>query len=188
MNGMDVRPLTPDRWGDVLHLFGDNGAYANCWCMWWRTTSAEFSDGIRDRGAGNRAAFETLVKGDERPGLLAYVDGTPAGWVSVAPREQFGRLQRSPKLRPVDAEPVWSITCFFVARSHRGGGVGRALLDAAVEHAAARGAGAVEGYPVVSPVGAPAAFTGTVSMFADAGFAEIARRGGRPIMRRAVAR
>lgn len=62
-----------------------------------------------------------------------------------------------------------------------------ALLRAAVEHARAGGAGAVEGYPV--DAGGPAASaslsTGVPGMFLSAGFREVARRRpGRPIMRR----
>jgi hypothetical protein len=51
----DVRPVTADRWPDLLDLFGPNGGYANCWCMWWRVPNREFE------GRRNRAALDRLV-------------------------------------------------------------------------------------------------------------------------------
>lgn len=182
---MEVHPVTPDRWDDLVELFGrDRGAYSGCWCMWWRQTAAEYE---RDHGPSNRRALRRLVDAGRVPGLLAYADGVPAGWVSVAPRGEFGRLQRSPVLGPVDEEPVWSIVCFYIDRGHRRQGVGRALLEAAVAYAVANGARIVEGYPVDPMQRRKASaelFTGVPSMFEAAGFREVARRSPtRPIMR-----
>ena len=188
-NKVDIHPVTADRWDDLVELFGDPGAYGNCWCMWWRVTSSDFDRGIRNRGAGNRRAMRSIVAEDRVPGLLAYRDGRPVGWVSLAPREEFGRLQRSPKLKAVDDRPVWSIVCFFMDRRERGKKVGTALLDAAIRYAAERGATIVEGYPVDTTdrqISNANAYTGVISMFERAGFREVARRGGRPIMRKRV--
>lgn len=180
---IEVHPVTPDRWDDLVALFGERGAYDGCWCTWWRQTSSEYG---RNRGAGNREMLRGLVERGEEPGLIAYIDGEPVGWISVGPREDFGRLQRSPKLKPIDDRPAWAIVCFYVDKAARNAGVGRALLDAAVEHVAERGGELVEGYPVAprDRFDAAATYTGTTGMFARAGFSEAARRGGRPIVRR----
>jgi GNAT superfamily N-acetyltransferase len=132
-----------------------------------------------------------LVDGDRPPGLLAYLDGEPVGWCSLGRRDEFSRLNRSPKLKAVDDLPVWSIVCVYIDRRQRRSGVARALLDAAVEHARAAGARLVEGYPI-DPAGGRvhtgSAWTGLLPMFSDAGFEEVERRAGRPIVRRALRR
>jgi GNAT superfamily N-acetyltransferase len=89
-------------------------------------------------------------------------------------------------LAPVDDAPVWSVSCFFVARSWRRRGVSRALLDAAVRFARRRGARIVEGYPIDGTSKQPDVFvyTGLAPAFLKAGFREVARRSPtRPIVR-----
>lgn len=182
-----VRPATPARWDDLARLFGARGACAGCWCMWWRRAPAEWR---RGRGAGNRAALRRLVASGDPPGLLAYEAGEPVGWIALAPREAYPRLARSRTLRPIDAMPVWSVTCFFVGREHRRRGVTVALLEAAAAYAERRGARMLEGYPVEPRAGSwPDAFawTGIAAAFRKAGFREVARPSAtRPIMRRAL--
>jgi GNAT superfamily N-acetyltransferase len=157
--------------------------------MWFRLSRAQFTQA---QGEPNRASLRELVAGGTEPGLLAYAGGRPVGWCAVEPRAAYPALARSRILAPVDTTPVWSITCFFVARTARRGGVMAALLRAAVEHAAGHGATMVEAYPVEPRSGRmPDAFayTGLASAFRDAGFFEVARRGAtRPIMRYAIAR
>jgi ribosomal protein S18 acetylase RimI-like enzyme len=181
--GLEVHPVTPDRWDDLVALAGERGFTSGCWCMWWRVTSSEFEE---RHGAGLRRDLHDLVAAGPAPGLLAYVDGAPAGWVAVGPREEYPRLDRSPKLRRLDDQPVWSVTCFTIDRRHRRRGVAVALLDAAGQ----RGAEVVEAYPIDTAGGKRSSaglFTGTLAMFERAGFEEVARRSGRPIVRRTLA-
>jgi GNAT superfamily N-acetyltransferase len=177
-------PVTPDRWADLETLFGDGGSCAGCWCMWWRIKRAEFE---KQGGAGNRAALKALVDAGHIPGLLAYTAGEPVGWVSVDPREDYPVLGRSPVLKPVDDQPVWSIVCFYVAKPYRNQGLMRSLLRAAVDYARQNGATIVEGYPVTprqEKIEDAEAFTGLIATFEEAGFVEAARRSEkRPIMR-----
>ncbi len=180
-----IHPLTPDRWSDFETLFGPRGGTGGCWCMYWRSTRSEFD---RAKGDGNRAAFhEIVLTADRPPGLLAYLDGEPVGWCAVAPRDEYSSLGRSRVLKPVDDEPVWSITCFFIARSVRRQGVTSQLIAAAVRFAAEHGARIVEGYPIdprSSTMPPVFAWTGLSSAFVRSGFDEVTRRSEtRPIMR-----
>lgn len=182
---LTFHPLTPERWDDFERLFGPNGACAGCWCMWFRLTRKEFDAG---KGEGNRRAMADLVAAGRVPGIMAYEGDEPVGWCSVAPREEFSRLERSRTLARLDDEPVWSVVCLFVPRSQRGRGIAASLLEAAAEHVRSRGGRVVEGYAVEPRKGRMAdafAFPGPAAAYLEAGFEEVARRSEtRPIMRR----
>lgn len=179
-----INPVTPDRWNDLEALFGPRGAVGGCWCMWWRLKRSEFD---QQKGAGNRAALQAIVTADEVPGLLAYVEEQPVGWVSLGPRENFPVLERSRVLKRVDDQPVWSVVCFFIAKPYRRQNVSLKLLQAAVDYARTHAAQIVEGYPEEPRPGQaphPFVFTGLASTFRQAGFVEVLRRSEtRPIMR-----
>ncbi len=182
--GLEFHALTPERWRDFETLFGPKGACGGCWCMWWRLTASEFN---RRKGEENRKAMREFVEAGHVPGILAYHGRRPVGWCSIAPREHFPRLDRSPTLKRVDDKPVWSVVCFFVDRGYRQRGVTERLLRAAVEYARRAGVQVVEGYPLepgrkrYPDFGA---WTGFASTFRKAGFQEVLRRKEkRPIMR-----
>src|SRR5262245_55616268 len=116
---VEIHPLTADRWRDLETVLGPRGA-GGCWCMYWRIARSQFKQG---HGAGNKRALRRLVDDGDVPGVLAYRDGEPVGWCSIAPRQEFAALGRSRTLRPIDDEPVWSIVCFYVDPRHRGEGL-----------------------------------------------------------------
>ena len=180
-----TRALTPDRWDDVVALFGPRGACAGCWCTYWRLMRKDWEAG---KGSKNRRRFREIVKRGDEPGVLAYLRRTPIGWCSIAPREIFVTLRTSRVLKPVDDQPVWSIVCFFVHKDHRGTGLSVQLIDGAVHYAKKQGARIVEAYPVEpkkKPMPPVFAWTGIASAFRKAKFTEVARRSEtRPIMRR----
>lgn len=181
-----IHPLTPGLWPAFAELFGPKGACAGCWCLWWRLPRAAWNQG---RGAPNRQTMRRLVQKGAIPGLLALEAGRAVGWIALAPRTDYPALARSRILAPVDPQPVWSITCFYVAPSHRGRGLTVELLEAAARHARQHGATLLEGYPVepAKTQPAPFVFTGLASAFRRAGFREVARRSPtRPIMRRTL--
>lgn len=180
----EFHPLTRERWGDLVALFGPNGACGGCWCMYWRRSRPAFEAG---KGVGNRRALQRLAGSGEPVGLLAYAASTPVGWCALAPRERYVRLASSRILAPVDQREVWAISCFFIARRWRRHGLSRRLIEAAVDFARRLGARCVEAYPHDTRGGNCAdafVWTGTLTAFAAAGFHEVARRSAkRPVVR-----
>ena len=196
---LDVQPLTPMRWMDLVDLFerpGPRGSWPRtsaCYCMFWRLPPAEYEASFRQRsldGAGggpNKEAMEALVAEGNVPGLLAYRGGRAVGWVSVSPRRELVRLDHVSTLRSEEepaGEGTWSIACFYVYRSDWRTGVGAALLEAAVAHAVGHEASSMEGYPVLA--GSVDPYTGYDTMFSAAGFRLLrpARGKGRALWRR----
>ena len=193
---LEFHPLTPKRLPDLASLFEQGGDPKWCWCASFRVRGMDFT---KARPADNRAVLEKAARTDARrgraPGLIAYRDGEAVGWVSLAPREDFDRLEHSTVLARVDEKPVWSIVCFVVGRRARGQGVANALLAAAIDYARDHGATLLEAYPTDAADGripSANAYMGTLSMFERAGFTEVDRRQAngsvrpRPIVRRAI--
>ena len=177
---VQLAPVTPDRWADFVDLFERRGPRGgtgpiHCSCMWWRDRAS--GKGAHER---NRRAMEALVRGGGEPGLLAYEDGVAVGWVSVAPREQYGQLVRSSRYRLEPEDGVWSIVCFWIDPRARRKGVAAALLDGALEHAVSRGAAAVEAFPHRRRPD----YMGAESLYASRGFRPVRDVGPRLIMRR----
>lgn len=179
-------PVTPDRWSDLERLFGPSGACSGCWCMYWRIPRKQWS---ANGNRGNHEALAAIVAAGPAPGILAYAAGEPIAWCSIAPREAHAALERSRVLARVDDRPVWSITCFFVAKTYRRQGLMEQLIEAAVDYAGNQGASVVEAYPTDIGEGqkltGSSGYMGSVQTFARTGFVEVARRGyGHLIVRR----
>lgn len=181
---LEIYPLDYSRWDDFEMLFGERGACGGCWCMAWRLKSAEFN---RQKGDGNKSAMQSLVKQNEQIGLIAYIDGKPVGWCAVAPRENYPRLENSKVWKRIDDNPVWSITCFFIARPYRRKGISFELIKGAISFCKAAGVKIIESYPVVpyrEKIPDPFAWTGIPSVFEKAGFVVAERRSpSKPVMR-----
>lgn len=177
-----------DRWNDVQHSLSGGGDGRHCQCGWWMVGNAEWSAAtIEER----RDRLHQEVASGPPPGIIAYVDGEPAGWVRIGPRTAHARIARTRNIvattkEPLDDPAVWAVSCFVVRREHRGEGVTGALLDAAIAYARDSGARVVEAYPVDTTGTKQTSnelFTGVLTTFLAAGFAEVGlRRPGRPLV------
>jgi GNAT superfamily N-acetyltransferase len=175
---MTIEPVTADRWSDLADLFERKGPRggasmpSTCWCMWWRTRTGD--------AQRNREAMHEIVDRGDVPGLLAYEEDQAAGWVAVAPRPEFGQLQRSRTYGFDEGQgDVWAVTCFYVDPRMKRRGVARALLAAAVDHAFGRGGQAIEALPHRD-----GDYMGSPAMFEEARFERIRDIGARVLVRR----
>ena len=190
MVSIQLEVATAERWPDVVAVFGRRGDDPGwCWCRRFLEPPPDAVD-----PGDNRAALRSEIQtAAVAPGVIAYVDGVPAGWTRVMPRSALPGVLANRALQRVlpDDLGAWWVTCFAIDRRSRGRGVASALLEAAVTHARNHGATAIEGQPVDSAalkarqVSGSALFTGTMRTFLANGFVEIARTyPSRPVMRR----
>jgi GNAT superfamily N-acetyltransferase len=180
---------------DLRAVFGTRGDAAGCQCQWfkvrgfeWRSLPvSERTERLRQQTAcGQPGAAATS-------GLVAYLDGEPAGWCAVEPRTAYSRLLRARipwagRTEDKADDSVWAVTCFVTRTGFRRRGVSRALAAATPGFARERGARAVEGYPMITQPGQQITwnelYRGSRSIFADAGYTEVSR----PTLRRVVMR
>ena len=192
--GVTVRPASADTWDDLQAVFGTRGDAAHCYCQRYKLAPRESFGALGVDELRLRLRSQTGGDGpvEHTAGLVGYLDGVPAGWVAVQPRTAYRGLLRVYRIpwqgRDEDrSDPgVWSITCVFVrSGGYRRSGIGTALVEGAVSHAAANGARAVEAYPATSTnliwgeshVGFP-------GMFEAAGLVEVSRPSHRRVVMR----
>ena len=189
---LDVRELTPDLTDDYLRLFdaafGDNPAWAGCYCWFHDDASGRPWQPVEE-AAEHRQLREQRIRSGAARGLLAYRAGVPVGWCNVAPRSEYANLRFAVKaVQEPDADPA-VIMCFVVDPDHRSAGVASGLLNAAVGAARGWGVPWLEGYPAD-----PAAFdddlprtaqayTGPLAMYRTAGFEVVQDMGDWKVVR-----
>ena len=197
---MSILPVTPERFDDVVELFGTCGDPSWCWCQYFLTTGGGYTHaGDQNRQALHAQLDDPAVRcGDELAGLLAYRGDEPVGWLQLGPRTRFPRVTGNHRLATVvsaagdEPGPIWRVTCFVVRVGHRRHGVARALLAGAVDRAREHGATVLEGHPVDpaargATVSSADLYHGVFSMFVAAGFAEVGRTApSRPVVRLAL--
>ena len=212
---MDLRPLTPDRYGDLAALFGTTAITNRCYCTWFLLLDPQRRD-VWEAGE-SRAVFERFADAQTTPiGVLAY-DAVPAtgawssgrrgepesepttpttgrgrgsrpiGWCAVGPRAAYPRLAKSKVWQDGDPD-AWVVTCFYTHRSARHTGLTRTLLEAAVALAAEHGAAAVEAVPrsLGTPTAPSDGYVGFEQAFPDCGFTVVTRPNDKRVLMRRV--
>jgi GNAT superfamily N-acetyltransferase len=142
-----VEPVTAKNWDKFAELFGNRGACANCWCMFYRLPLAEFKEGKSNDG--NKKSMNKLVREGKHVGLIAMHEGKAIAWCALAPREDYLKLEKSRVHKRIDDLPVWSIPCFFIDKNYRRQGVSVALLKGAIEYAKKNHIAVLEAYPTI---------------------------------------
>jgi GNAT superfamily N-acetyltransferase len=170
---IEYHAVTRERLADLVRFSDRHGKFRYCSCMRWRLTSTEFKASTKEERVGT---LNRMVRRGTPVGVLAYVDGEPVGWCSIAPRTTYAALERFRALPRIDEKPVWSVVCFFVGRQFRRSGLTTGLLQAAVDYARAEGAEIIEGYPV-EPGPRLYTYMGSPSIFHKSGFRNVTPRG-----------
>ena len=179
---------------DLAAVFGTRGAGASCFCQRYKLAPGEAFRNFPAEERAHRLRMQTECgnPGSETTsGLVAYLDGDPVGWCAVESRSNYEGLVRNARVpwegreEAKTDDSVWAVTCLLTRAGFRRRGVSRALARAAVDFARARGARAIEAYPMTTKdVIVEELHVGTESVFAEAGFVEVSR----PTPRRVVMR
>jgi GNAT superfamily N-acetyltransferase len=191
---ISVVPANEASWDDLQTVFGTRGQASRCQCQRYKLRPRESFRSFPVEERAHRLRQQTDCGHPEAratSGLVAYLDGEPVGWCAVEPRTAYEGLVRNNRVPWADRaedktdDTVWAVTCLFTRAGFRKRGVSRALARAAVDFARARGARAIEGYPMTTKdVILEELHVGTEGVFADAGFAEVSH----PTPRRVVMR
>jgi GNAT superfamily N-acetyltransferase len=196
-----IVPANEASWADLQAIFETDGSPSACWCQRYRMRPKESWASVGANGLAARLHEQTACGQPGTAGtsgLMAYLDGEPAGWCAVAPRSAHARLLRDCRVPWVGRaenktdDSVWAVTCFVTRTAFRRRGVSRALARDAVDFARQGGARAVEGYPMLVKPGRQIPdggmldelHVGSRSIFQAAGFTEISHPTGRRVVMR----
>ena len=143
---------------DLEAVFGTRGDPSRCFCQRFRMQPGESwaSVGRDELAARLRDQVDDRRDRIAGPGLVAFLDGQPAGWCALDRRSTYPRLLRNVRVpwegRDEDKtdDSVWAVTCFVTRTGFRRRGISHALCRAAVPHARDAGARALEGYPMTT--------------------------------------
>lgn len=183
-----TKKATLAEWGDVQRTLTGGGDGASCQCIWPMLRNKDWNATDRDE---REHMLRAEIAGGPAPGIVAYVDGDPAGWIRVGPRPAQRRLAHTRAIVAATAEPfdddsVWAVSCFSVRKEHRRQGINAALLEAAVAYAREAGARLIEGYPIDTDAVKTTSnglFHGALSTFLRAGFSTTGDlKHGRPLV------
>jgi GNAT superfamily N-acetyltransferase len=185
---LTVAALTPATWAPFAALVeAHGGIFGGCWCLGFHPERNTVGGYEKRR----QAKFDRVERGAAHAALVMQ-GGACIGWA------QFGGPAELPSIKNRKAydaagspPPDWRITCLFVDRNHRRGGVAGVALQGALDLIGGLGGGVVEGYPEAvegQKTAAAFLFGGTLGLFERAGFARVRPIGlHRWVMRRDVA-
>jgi GNAT superfamily N-acetyltransferase len=171
-----TRPLDASTWDAFAELVErNNGVYGGCWCIGYHPECGQ-------RELNYRAVKEDRVRTGRAHAALVFDEcGAAQGWC------QYGSIEELPNIkhkREYDKEappaPDWRITCIFVDKRHRGQGIARTALEAALVLIARAGGGLVEAIPEVTTGRAAQGrflFSATVELFEQYGFSPVRQVG-----------
>jgi len=163
-------PLTSSNWKEFETLMGEKGGCGNCWCMYFRLPYRTFRD---NKPAGNKKMMKHMVSKGFPQGLIASMNEQPVGWIAMAPREDYMKLENSRVFKRIDDRPVWSITCFFIKKEFRHQGLSQQLIKGAIDFAKKKNIKTLEAYPAIpyaEKVPHPFLWVGVLSSFINNGF------------------
>jgi len=184
-----IHPVSQPRIDDWINFFdhdafAGNPDWASCYCLEPHLPATDENPERPWREV--RATMVDRLSNGGTYGYLAYVDGTPAGWVNASPRSNYGMYRMIDPDGP-DPASVIGVSCFIIAPPYRRHGLSARLLDRVIDDATDRGAEWIEGYPYNEPdEGDPGHYRGPRHIYEARGFEPVEQRERDTVMRRAA--
>ncbi|MDR6290234.1 GNAT superfamily N-acetyltransferase [Inquilinus ginsengisoli] len=178
MAGFCVKPLDESTWPAFADLVErHNGVWGGCWCLNFHPEGARRAESVAER----REMKQRRVRDGRAHAALVFDGPACVGWCQFGSAEELTNIKHKKAYREgFTALPDWRITCFFVARTHRGRGVAAAALEGALREIARLGGGTVESYPEDAAgrsVSSSFLHNATLSLFERQGFERVRRLG-----------
>jgi len=177
ISNIKLQLLTKDNWNLFEELMGEKGGCGGCWCMLFRLSSKDF---IYNKYEGNKKLMHGIVAAGGPTGMMAIYGNKAVGWIALAPREDYIKIEKSRTLKRIDDKQVWSITCLFIKKEFRRMGLSQIMIRGVVEYAKKHNIQALEAYPVIPyPGKMPDAFlwVGVLSAFTSNEFTIVQQNG-----------
>jgi hypothetical protein len=173
-----VRALTAETWDPFARLVERHGGiFGGCWCTWFHTMHSEKTF----TPEGNRELKHRLVLEGRAHAALVFHGEEAIAWCQYgSPAELPNIYHRKEYEATVDVSPDYRITCLFVDKKARRGGLSLIALRGALDLITESGGGTVEGYPHdTSGSTVSTLYSGTRTLFESAGFTYIRPKGTR---------
>src|SRR6476661_6369377 len=140
---LSIRPLTPDTWRAFADLVErHNGVFGGCWCTYFHSLSRD-----KDRTyESNRDLKCQLVENGRAHAALVFDGDEAVAWAEFGPPGELPNIHHRQEYEAgLVTAPDYRITCIFVDRRYRRGGVAALALRGALDLISQAGGGVVEG-------------------------------------------
>jgi GNAT superfamily N-acetyltransferase len=172
---LTTRPLTPETWPAFADLVArHNGVFGGCWCTYFHTLSRD-----KERTYESNRDLKKCLVDEARAHAALVCDGDEVvAWAQYGSPEELPNIHHRQEYDATAVRPPdYRVTCIFVDRRHRRGGLAALALQGALDLIAEAGGGVVEGYPHdmgKQPAGKKMSssflYNGTRRMYEEAGF------------------
>jgi hypothetical protein len=184
-----IKPLGPDTWPAFAQLAErHNGVWGGCWCTWFHSSHTEKR--LRQVTEDNRTFKERLVNEGRAHAALVFDGDVAVAWCQYGTPDELPNIYHRKEYEAgLDRLPDYRLTCFFVDKNYRREGMAAVALHGALDLIAQAGGGVVEAYPHDiggQKVSASFLYSGTRSLFEQAGFSYIRPKGQKNCVMRIV--
>jgi GNAT superfamily N-acetyltransferase len=168
MDDYAIKALDDSTWEHFAAMVERNsGLFSGCWCTWFHPQD-------REPDEANPAYKERMVREGVAHAALVFAGGDAVAWAEYGAPEELPNIHhRKQYEQGVVTPPDYRITCIYVDKRHRRGGLAAVALRGALDLIARAGGGLVEGYPQDTPgkkMNPSFLYNGTRHLYEEAGF------------------